>query len=75
VRFFAFTADFAKFSVRQMHKYGFFSKILNAKVRFCQSLPIPFCLMDPGMSSLAFYPIRSGVMADQTFTGHCIAGA
>jgi len=37
VRFFAFTPVFAEISVRQKHKYEFFSKISNAKVCFCHS--------------------------------------
>jgi len=53
VRFFAFTPDFAKISVRQKHKYGFFSKISNVKVCFCYYQSILCCLLDPGMFSLA----------------------
>jgi len=43
-----------KISVRQKHKYGFFSKISNVMVCFCHSQSILPCLLDPGMFSLAF---------------------
>jgi len=37
-----------------MHKYGFFSKISNVKMHFCQVHSIRCCLPDPEMFSLAF---------------------
>ena len=56
-------------SLRKMHKYRFFSNLANAKV--CFSILIRF----PAVSWIerCFHhlsrPIRSGVMADQMFTG------
>jgi len=39
-----------------MHKSGFFSKISNVKVYFCQVHWIPCFFTDPRMFSLALYP-------------------
>jgi len=47
---------FSKKSVRQRHKYGFFSNISNVNAYFCQVHWIPCCFPHPGMFSLALLP-------------------
>jgi len=53
---FWFSLKISKKLVRKMHRYGFFSKISNVKLYFCQVHWIPCFLPQPGMFSLALYP-------------------
>jgi len=48
-----FSLNITKKSVRQIHKYEFFLKVVNVKVYFCEVHWILCFLLHPGMFTLA----------------------